>query len=95
MTIIDKILSGKELTEDEVNEIVFGIADIEIVDKIIEERHRWTILETIVFKIYERYFQIYYYSAATEYQADEFPEQIAMEVEKIPVTKYVWKIKNK
>lgn len=89
--IKSKILNGIELTSEDFFSILWGeVEDVKVVESIIEEEHRWSVLKKVILKIDERFFEVYYYSGATEYQEDEFFEQPAVEVEKKEIKTYIW-----
>lgn len=89
--IKNKILNGIELTSEDFFSILWGeVEDVKVVESIIEEEHRWSVLKKVIFKTDERFFEVYYYAGATEYQEDEFFEQSAVEVEKKEIKTYIW-----
>lgn len=89
--IKNKILNGLELTSEDFFSILWGeVDDVEVVESIIEEQHRWSVLKRVILKTDERFFEVYYYSGATECQEDEFLEQPAEEVEKKEIKTYIW-----
>ncbi len=76
----DKILKGEELTESEVQDIIYENYHIEKVSSHTFGETRWGIIEEIIIKIRERYFSLFYIRGKTERQDDEFEAQIAEEV---------------
>ena len=89
--IKNKILNGIELTSEDFFSILWGeVEDVEVVESIIEEEQRWSVLKKVIFKTDERFFRVYCDSGATEYQEDEFFEQSAVEVEKKEIKTYIW-----
>ena len=90
--IKNKILNGLELTSEDFFSISLGeVEDVEIIEYIIEEQFRWSILKRVILEVdNDRFFEVHYYAAATERQEDEFFEQIAIEVEKKEVKVHTW-----
>lgn len=89
--IKNKILNGIKLTSEDFFSILWGeVEDIKVVESIIEEEQRWSVLKKVIFKTDERFFRVYCDSGATEYQEDEFFEQSAVEVEKKEIKTYIW-----
>ena len=89
--IKDKILKGLELTDEDFFKILWGeVEDVKIVESIIEKEYNWSILKKAILKVDDRFFRVYYYSLATEFQENEFFNQYATEVEKKEVTIYTW-----
>lgn len=84
-----KILNNEELNDDEVYYIiyedVFEIMEVEYI-----EEHRWAVLKRVIFKVEDKYYSIYYYKAATEYQKNEYPIQEAIEVIPKEVIRIEW-----
>lgn len=93
----NKILTGKELTSEEISQLVWGDTDNDItqIDSVVIDEGRWDITKEVIFRINGRYFSIYYLRGKTEMQEDYFPEQIAEEVEQIEVTVIRWIPKKK
>ena len=89
--IKDKILKRLELTDEDFFKILWGeVEDVKIVESIIEKQYNWSILKKAILKVDDRFFRIYYYSLATEFQENEFFNQYATEVEKKKITIYTW-----
>ena len=89
--IKDKILKGLELTDEDFFKILWGeVEDVKIVESIIEKQYNWSILKKAILQVDDRFFRVYYYSLATEFQENEFFNQYATEVEKKEVTIYTW-----
>ena len=89
--IKDKILKRLELTDEDFFKILWGeVEDVKIVESIIEKQYNWSILKKAILKVDDRFFRVYYYSLATEFQENEFFNQYATEVEKKEVTIYTW-----
>lgn len=89
--IKDKILKGLELTDGDFFKILWGeVEDVKIVESIIEKQYNWSILKKAILQVDDRFFRVYYYSLATEFQENEFFNQYATEVEKKEVTIYTW-----
>lgn len=87
----DKILKGLELTDEDFFKVLWGeIEDVKIVESIIEKQYNWSILKKAILQADDRFFRVYYYSLATEFQENEFFNQYATEVEKKEVTIYTW-----
>lgn len=89
--IKDKILKRLELTDEDFFKILWGeVEDVKIVESIIEKQYNWSILKKAILQVDDRFFRVYYYSLATEFQENEFFNQYATEVEKKEVTIYTW-----
>lgn len=89
--IKDKILKRLELTDEDFFKILWGeVEDVKIVESIIEKQYNWSILKKAILKVDDRFFRVYYYSLATEFQENEFFNQYATEVEKKEITIYTW-----
>lgn len=89
--IKDKILKRLELTDEDFFKILWGeVEDVKIVESILEKQYNWSILKRAILQVDDRFFEVYYYSLATEYQENEFFNQYATEVEKKVVTTYTW-----
>lgn len=89
--IKDKILKRLELTDEDFFKILWGeVEDVKIVETIIEKQYNWSILKKAILKVDDRFFRIYYYSLATEFQENEFFNQYATEVEKKEITTHIW-----
>jgi hypothetical protein len=95
-SIVDKILTGKCLTDEEVEFIVdCGLSEYSFSEEE-GESSRWEQSMTTILKINDRYFAIDWERGLTEMQENYYDSQIAKEV--IPVTKTItvteWKEKN-
>ena len=105
MRIKEKILSGKELTEQEVEflfergwgtDIDFSeLDDFEIEDEWSNEKRRWSafrnrVLSTIDKDGRKRFFVISFDEGLTESQENWFEAQIAEEVERKEVISHMW-----
>ena len=93
---IHKISNEEKLDEYEVRILVYGNynhARVLEVDNVVIDEGRWANQIMIVFFIPElkKNYAIYYDRALTELQEDEFWEQVAREVEPVPVTKIEWR----
>lgn len=77
MNIEEKILAGEYLSE---KEVAGWIYEVEPIDRIADEPRRWHSEITLIYKLQNRYFKLYYDKALTEIQEDEFWPQIAQEV---------------
>ena len=89
--IKDKILKRLELTDEDFFKILWGeVEDVKIVESIIEKQYNWSLLKKAILQVDDRFFRVYYYSLATEFQENEFFNQYATEVEKKEVTIYTW-----
>lgn len=93
----DKILTGKNLTSEEVSQLIWRNTDIDItrIDSIVVDEGRWDVTEEVIFKIDKKYFSVYYLRGKTEMQEDYFPEQIAEEVEPTEIKVIRWIPKRK
>ena len=57
MSIVEKIFNKIELEQEEIRDIIYGeVNGVEIVESIIEEQHRWSVLKRVIFKIENRFF---------------------------------------
>lgn len=84
----EKLLNNIQLTEVETHGIIRGdfYPEIEIIEDNIYSHGRWTVTHEVVFQMANKFFGIHYYAAATEYQESDYPEQIALRLEKKEVT---------
>lgn len=93
---IREFLNGEALKEYEVRTLIYenyNHTRILKVDSITIDEGRWTNRIMVVFSIPElkKNYAVYYDRALTEIQENEFWEQIAQEVEPIPVKKIEWR----
>jgi hypothetical protein len=85
-----------EVPAEQAREMVWGDSEEgELVEERITGTSRWSVNHESIIKYQEKYWKVRYSTAATE-QQDERPfedVQFAkfVEVERVPVTKYVWK----
>lgn len=92
-SIRNKILNGEELTEQEVQNIVYeNICGC--VDEIEGNKHRWYVEVDMIIQVDKNYYCISYNRGATELQEDEFFPQVAMKMKRRIVSKYVWEVDN-
>ncbi len=84
----EKLLNNIQLTETDIHGIIRGdfYPEIEIIEDNIYSHGRWTVTHEVVFQMGNKFFGIHYYAAATEYQESDYPEQIALRLEKKEVT---------
>lgn len=75
--IIEKILTGKGLTEEEVE---YAFYNFLCVDEDEDEHRRWSYYKTKIIKVENRYFSIYADIGLTEYQENYYEPQILEEV---------------
>lgn len=73
-TIEEKVLNGKELTEEELRYLSCGIAG-HFIEEIEGDNHRWQREKSVIFEIQGRYFRLDYMEGLTEMQETEFNEQ--------------------
>lgn len=95
-TFLRKLPRGEKLDEYEVRWLVYEEYDhsyIQAVDSVIVDEGRWTnrVMKVFTIPSITRTFTVYYDRALTENQEDEFWEQIAREVEPVPVMKLEWR----
>ena len=92
-SIVDKILTGKCLTDEEVE----FIADAGLCDYFVTEEEgdngRWEQPMTTILKINDRYFAIDWERGLTEMQENGYYSQVAQEV--VPVTRTITEYKVK
>ena len=96
MSIKDKILNGKMLSDDEIFDVIYDCLEGIYVEKeIIDDVGRWEIYMTTVISIPEtgRYFEISWGKGATEMQEDNLHENTFTEVvpKEVTTTVYVAK----
>lgn len=96
MSIKDKILNGKSLTDGEIFDVIYGCEEgVYVEDEIIDDVGRWEIYTTTVISIPEtgRYFKISWGKGATEMQEDNLHEDTFTEVlpKEVTTTIYVAK----
>lgn len=82
--IVDKIDNKKDLTENELKEIVFNYG----IDTEYGENERWTRGVSTIVELCNRFFMVNWFEGLTEYQENEFYEQ-PYEVEKKEYTKTI------
>ncbi len=95
-TFLRKLSNEEKLDEDEVRWLVYEEYDhncIQAVDSVVIDEGRWTnrVMKVFTIPAITRTFTVYYDRALTEIQEDEFWEQIAREVEPVPITKLEWR----
>lgn len=95
-TFLRKLSNGEKLDEDEVRWLVYEEYDhncIQAVDSVVIDEGRWTnrVMKVFTIPAITRTFTVYYDRALTEIQEDEFWEQIAREVEPVPIIKFEWR----
>lgn len=95
-TFIRKLLNKEKLDEYEVRWLIYEEYDhscIKAVDSVIIDEGRWTnrVMKVFTIPAFTRTFTVYYDRALTEIQEDEFWEQIAREVEPVPIIKTEWR----
>ena len=91
-TAIERILNNETIYEIDIKHL--------LEDYVIEEEdcdvHRWVTGVSSIVEVNGRYFNIFWYRGNTEYQENEYPAQVAEEVE--PFEEYVlvksWRTKN-
>lgn len=88
-----KVLDGELLSSNEVQDLIW---DCEV-DLEEGENRRWSRTNVSVIEINGRYFSLEWEEGLTEYQENEYPEQTAVEVEKVEKQIVVtsWEIKEK
>ena len=95
-TFLRKLSNEEKLDEDEVRWLVYEEYDhncIQAVDSVVIDEGRWTnrVMKVFTIPAITRTFTVYYDRALTEIQEDEFWEQIAREVEPVPIMKFEWR----
>lgn len=95
-TFLRKLSNGEKLDEYEVRWLVYEEYDhscIQAVDSVVIDEGRWTnrVMKIFTIPAITSTFAVYYNRALTEIQEDEFWEQIAREVEPVPITKLEWR----
>lgn len=95
-TFLRKLSNGEKLDEYEVRWLVYEEYDhscIQAVDSVVIDEGRWTnrVMKVFTIPAITSTFAVYYDCARTEIQEDEFWEQIAREVEPVPITKIEWR----
>lgn len=91
-TAIERILNNETIYATDIKHL--------LEDYVIEEEdgdvHRWVTGVSSIVEVNGRYFNIFWYRGNTEYQENEYPAQVAEEVE--PFEEYVlvksWRTKN-
>ena len=85
-----------EIPAEQAREMIWGDSEEgELIEERITGTSRWSVHHEAIIKLNDKYYKVIYSTAATE-QQDERPfedVQFAkfVEVERVPVTKYVWK----
>lgn len=95
-TFLRKLSNGEKLDEDEVRWLIYEEYDhscIQAVDSVVIDEGRWTntVMKVFTIPAITSTFAVYYDRARTEIQEDEFWEQVAREVEPVPITKIEWR----
>lgn len=95
-TFLRKLPNGEKLDEDEVRWLIYEEYDhncIRAVDSVVVDEGRWTnrVMKVFTIPAITRTFTVYYDRALTEIQEDEFWEQVAREVEPVPIVKLEWR----
>ena len=95
-TFLRKLSNGEKLDEYEVRWLIYEEYDhscIQAVDSLIIDEGRWTnrVMKVFTIPTIAKTFTVYYNRALTEIQEDEFWEQIAREVEPVPIMKIEWR----
>ena len=97
MTLRDKIIGGERLTAKEVRNIVYEDAylDYEVIEEISDGHGRWVEYMTSIIELGNGdYYSLSWERGLTEYQDNEFEDQIAIPVEKKEVITYEWVAKE-
>lgn len=86
------ILNGEKISGDIWREIAWE--DLDVVDTIADmnEAGRWTCPETIIFELDSRFFSIWFERGLTEYQENEWYDQVAEEVRPKQITVTTWEV---
>lgn len=95
-TFFRKLSNGEKLDEYEVRWLIYEEYDhncIQAVDSVVIDEGRWTntVMKVFTIPAITSTFAVCYNRALTEIQEDEFWEQIAREVEPVPITKFEWR----
>lgn len=95
-TFLRKLSNGEKLDEYEVRWLVYEEYDhscIQAVGSVVIDEGRWTnrVMKVFTIPAITSTFAVYYGRARTEIQEDEFWEQVAREVEPVPITKIEWR----
>lgn len=95
-TFLHKLSNREKLDEDEVRWLIYEEYDhscIQAVDSVIIDEGRWTnrVMKVFTIPTIMSTFAVYYDRARTEIQEDGFWEQVAREVEPVPITKLEWR----
>ena len=95
-TFLRKLSNGEKLDEYEVRWLIYEEYNhncIQAVDSVVIDEGRWTntVMKVFTIPAITSTFAVYYNRALTEIQEDEFWEQIAREVEPVPITKLEWR----
>lgn len=95
-TFLRKLSNGEKLDEYEVRWLIYEEYDhscIQAVDSVVIDEGRWTnrVMKVFTIPTIMSAFAVYYDRARTEIQEDEFWEQVAREVEPVPITKIEWR----
>lgn len=89
-TLMNKIKAGEDLSEEELKYIIYE--EVNYVDQIEGDRHRWTQEMDTIIQIGDKFYDIPWRQALTELQEDEFWEQ-PCEVERsehmVPVVDWI------
>lgn len=91
----EKILHGIKLSYEEVSGLIWEeYEDLAVEATISGGDTRWQRYINVVLKVDDRFFMIYYMKGLTEFQDDDYDEQIAVEVVPVKVTRIEWEGKK-
>ena len=89
----EKILNGIKLSHEEVSGLIWGeYEDIPVQTAIEGEDTRWQRYITVILKVDDRFFMIYYMKGLTEFQENDYEGQVAVEVVPVQVMVTDWKV---
>ena len=93
LSVKEKILNGVKLSYEEVLGLLRKeYEDLPIQAAIKGEDARWQRYITVILKVDDRFFMIYYMKGLTEFQDNDYEEQVAVDVVPVQVMVTDWKV---
>lgn len=87
---IENAILRREEISGEVWQVVHDNFDIIATESDMDDAGRWTVPEDIIFKLDNRFFCIWFNRGLTEYQENEWEDQVAVEVRPKQITITTW-----
>ena len=89
----EKILNGIKLSYEEVSGLIWEeYEDLPIQTTVEGDDTRWQRYIDVVIKVDDRFFMLYYMQGLTEFQDNDYEEQVAVEVVPVQVMVTDWKV---